>query len=144
MKTVAERSGDSSYFTLNGTKLWISNAKEAGVFLVFANADPSKGYKGITAFLLDAETEGITVGSPESKLGLRASSTCPLILEDVKVESKNILGEVGQGYWKVWGLTTTRNIVVNSWVLGSLVLCKHKNWVVTPFIEESTLSCWKN
>lgn len=98
MKTTATPSSDGSYYTLNGNKLWISNAKEAGVFLVFANADPSKGYKGITAFMVDAETEGITVGTPENKLGLRASSTCPVIFDNVKVDATNILGEVGLGY----------------------------------------------
>jgi len=98
MKTTATPSADGSYYALNGTKLWISNAKEAGVFLIFANADPSKGYKGITAFMVDANTEGITVGSPENKMGLKASSTCPLILEDVKVDASQVLGEVGLGY----------------------------------------------
>eukprot|EP00934_Nitzschia_sp_Nitz4_P003499 Nitzschia sp. Nitz4//scaffold134_size62860//61858//62919//NITZ4_006341-RA/size62860-processed-gene-0.41-mRNA-1//1//CDS//3329535535//3489//frame0 len=98
MKMTADASADGSYYTLNGTKLWISNAKEAGVFLVFANTDLSKGYKGITAFMIDAETEGLTVGPTESKLGLRASSTCPVILEDVKVDASNVLGEVGMGY----------------------------------------------
>lgn len=98
MKTTATRSADGSYFTLNGSKLWISNAKEAGVFLVFANADPSKGYKGITAFMVDAEAEGIEVGNPENKLGLRASSTCPLMLENVKVDAANVLGDIGLGY----------------------------------------------
>jgi short/branched chain acyl-CoA dehydrogenase len=98
MKTTAQVSADGSYYTLNGSKLWISSAKEAGVFLLFANADPSKGYKGITAFMVDAETEGIEVGSPENKLGLRASSTCPVVFDNVKVESSNLLGEVGLGY----------------------------------------------
>jgi short-chain 2-methylacyl-CoA dehydrogenase len=98
MKTTATVSPDASYYTINGNKLWISNAMEAGVFLIFANADPTKGYKGITAFMVDANTEGITVGSPENKLGLKASSTCPLILEDVKVPAAQVLGEVGLGY----------------------------------------------
>jgi short/branched chain acyl-CoA dehydrogenase len=98
MKTTAQVSADGSYYTLNGSKLWISSAKEAGVFLVFANADPSKGYKGITAFMVDAETEGIEVGSPENKLGLRASSTCPVVFDNVKVDSSNLLGDVGLGY----------------------------------------------
>jgi short/branched chain acyl-CoA dehydrogenase len=98
MKTTAKVSADGSYYTLNGSKLWISSAKEAGVFLVFANADPSKGYKGITAFMVDAETEGIEVGLPENKLGLRASSTCPITFDNVKVDSSNLLGEVGLGY----------------------------------------------
>eukprot|EP00980_Cylindrotheca_fusiformis_P000357 scaffold91_cov127-Cylindrotheca_fusiformis.AAC.17 len=98
MRTTAKASHDGSYFTLNGSKLWISNAMEAGVFLVFANADPTKGYKGITAFMVDSETEGIAVGSPENKLGLRASSTCPLTFENVQVESRHVLGQVGMGY----------------------------------------------
>ncbi|GMH96604.1 hypothetical protein TrVE_jg8154 [Triparma verrucosa] len=98
MKTTAIPSPDGSYYTLNGSKLWISNSKEAGVFLVFANAAPEKGYKGITAFVIDAETEGITVGKKERKLGLKASSTCPLTFEDVKVDASCVLGEVGMGY----------------------------------------------
>lgn len=98
MKMTATASNDGSYFTLNGNKLWISNAKEAGVFLVFANADPAKGYKGITAFMVDAKTPGVTVGPPEEKLGLRASSTCPLHFDNVQVEASNVLGEVGHGY----------------------------------------------
>ena len=98
MRTTAKPSPDGSYYTINGSKLWISNSREAGVFLLFANADPSKGYKGITAFVIDAKTEGISVGKPEKKLGLRASSTCPITFEDVKVDSKNVLGKVGHGY----------------------------------------------
>jgi len=98
MKTTATASDDGSYYILNGTKLWISNAVQAGVFLVFANADPSKGYKGITAFMVDASTEGIHVGVPEKKLGLRASSTCPVVFDNVKVDASDVLGEVGQGY----------------------------------------------
>ena len=98
MKMTATPSPDGSYYTLNGTKLWISNAQQAGVFLVFANAKPEDGYKGITAFMVDAHTNGVSLGKPENKLGLRASSTCPLILDNVKVESDNILGQVGLGY----------------------------------------------
>jgi len=98
MKTTATPSPDGSYYALNGEKMWISNAKQAGVFLVFANADPSKGYKGITAFVVDASTEGIQVGKPEKKLGLRASSTCPVVFDDVRVDARDVLGEVGQGY----------------------------------------------
>lgn len=98
MKMTATPSPDGSHYTLNGSKLWISNAQQAGVFLVFANAKPEDGYKGITAFMVDAETEGVSLGKPENKLGLRASSTCPLILDNVKVDAGNVLGEVGQGY----------------------------------------------
>lgn len=98
MKTTATASDDGSFYILNGSKLWISSANEAGVFLVFANADPSKGYKGITAFLVDATTPGITVGTPEKKLGLRASSTCPVTFDNVKVDAEDVLGDVGVGY----------------------------------------------
>lgn len=96
MKTTP--SGDGSCYTINGEKLWISNAREAGVFLLFANARPEDGYRGITAFIVDATTEGISVGKPESKLGLRASSTCPVMFEDVRVDASDILGTVGEGY----------------------------------------------
>jgi len=98
MKTTAIPSADGSYYTMNGSKLWISNSKEAGVFLIFANAAPEKGYKGITAFVVDANTPGITVGPKERKMGLKASSTCPLTFEDVKIDASCVLGEVGMGY----------------------------------------------
>lgn len=97
MKTTAEQTGDGRYI-INGSKLWISNAQQAGVFLVFANVDPSQGYKGITAFVVDRESEGLNVGKPEDKLGLRASSTCPVTFDNVHVDASNILGEVGFGY----------------------------------------------
>mmetsp|Transcript_3009 Transcript_3009/g.4741 ORF Transcript_3009/g.4741 Transcript_3009/m.4741 type:complete len:452 (+) Transcript_3009:80-1435(+) len=89
---------ESGGYVINGTKLWISNAKEAGVFLVFANLDPSKGYKGISAFMVDANAPGIEVGKPENKLGLKASSTCPVTFEDVHVDAADLLGEEGLGY----------------------------------------------
>jgi alkylation response protein AidB-like acyl-CoA dehydrogenase len=98
MKTTALPSPDGSTYTINGSKLWISNSKEAGVFLLFANAAPDLGYKGITAFMVDASTPGIHVGKKERKLGLRASSTCPLTFEDVVVDKDCVLGEVGKGY----------------------------------------------
>ena len=97
MKTTATPSADGSYY-IQGEKLWISNSKEAGVFLVFANANPSLNHRGITAFMVDANTEGVVVGKPEKKLGLRASSTCPVVFNDVKVDAADILGEVGLGY----------------------------------------------
>ncbi|KAL7508985.1 hypothetical protein ACHAXN_006758 [Cyclotella atomus] len=98
MKTTATPSPDGSYYTLNGEKLWISNSREAGVFLVFANANPSLKHKGITAFMVDANSEGVYVGKPEKKLGLRASSTCPVVFDNVKVDAADVLGEVGLGY----------------------------------------------
>ena len=87
-----------SDYVLNGRKLWITNGKEAGLFVLFATVDPEAGYKGITAFLIEKEFPGFTVGKKEDKLGIRASSTCELILEDCKVPRENVLGEVGKGY----------------------------------------------
>ncbi len=85
-------------YRLNGRKLWISNAREAGLFLVFATLDPAAGYRGITAFLVEKGTAGFSVGRKEDKLGIRASSTCELILEDCLVPQENLLGEPGKGY----------------------------------------------
>jgi alkylation response protein AidB-like acyl-CoA dehydrogenase len=96
LQTKAELRG--SDFVLNGRKLWITNAKEAGLFILFATVDPAKGYKGITAFLIEKDFPGFTVGKKEDKLGIRASSTCELILEDCRVPKENVLGEVGKGY----------------------------------------------
>src|SRR5690242_5649411 len=92
----AELKGDE--YVLNGRKLWITNAKEAGIFILFATVDPATGYKGITAFIVDKDFAGFTVGKKEDKLGIRASSTCELILEDCRVPKSNVLGEAGKGY----------------------------------------------
>jgi len=85
-------------YRLNGRKLWISNAQEAGLFIVFANVDPTAGYRGITAFLVEKGTPGFTVGRKEDKLGIRASSTCELILDNCAVKQDSVLGAVGKGY----------------------------------------------
>ncbi|MGB6134202.1 MAG: acyl-CoA dehydrogenase [Acidobacteriaceae bacterium] len=85
-------------YVLNGRKLWISNAMEADLFLVFATVDPAAGYKGITAFLVERGMEGFTVGHKEDKMGIRASSTCELLFDDCRVPAENVLGEVGKGY----------------------------------------------
>jgi len=96
LQTKAEPKG--SDYILNGRKLWITNGQEAGVFILFATVDPSAGYKGITAFIIEKDFPGFTVGKKEDKLGIRASSTCELILEDCRVPRNNVLGEVGKGY----------------------------------------------
>jgi short/branched chain acyl-CoA dehydrogenase len=96
MASRAEDRGD--HFILNGRKLWITNAAEAGFYLLFANANPAAGYRGITAFLIERAFPGFQVGKKEDKLGLRASSTCELILDNCRVPRENVLGEVGQGY----------------------------------------------
>ena len=96
METRAAKT-DSGY-RISGRKLWISNAREAGLFLVFANLNPGAGYKGITAFLVEAGTAGLKVGRKEDKLGIRASSTCEVIFEDCEVPAANLFGEEGKGY----------------------------------------------
>jgi alkylation response protein AidB-like acyl-CoA dehydrogenase len=89
---------DGDHYVINGRKLWITNGNEADVFIVFANVNPEAGYRGITAFLVERGFGGFTVGKKEDKLGIRASSTCELILEDCRVPKSQILGEVGKGY----------------------------------------------
>jgi alkylation response protein AidB-like acyl-CoA dehydrogenase len=92
----AVRRGDD--YVLNGQKLWITNAKEAGLFIVFATVDPSAGYKGITSFVVEKGTAGFSLGKKEDKLGIRASSTCELVFRDCVVPANQVLGEVGKGY----------------------------------------------
>src|ERR671912_2897950 len=96
MQTRAVDKGD--HYLLNGRKLWITNGIEAEIFVLFANANPEAGYRGITAFIVEKTTEGFSVGKKENKLGIRASSTTELILEDCKVPQENVLGEIGKGY----------------------------------------------
>jgi alkylation response protein AidB-like acyl-CoA dehydrogenase len=91
----AERDGE---WALTGRKLWITNANEANLFIVFANVSPEAGYRGITAFLVERGFSGFTVGKKEDKLGIRASSTCELLFDDCRVPRANVLGEVGKGY----------------------------------------------
>ncbi len=96
LSTRARANGNE--FVLTGRKLWITNANEADVFVVFATVDPTAGYKGITAFVIERGFAGFTVGHKEDKLGIRASSTCELLLEDCSVPRENVLGEIGRGY----------------------------------------------
>jgi butyryl-CoA dehydrogenase/short/branched chain acyl-CoA dehydrogenase len=94
--TQAREQGD--HYVLNGRKLWITNAKEAGLFIIFATVNRDLGYKGITAFLVERSAPGFSVGKKEDKLGIRASSTCELVLDDCRAPKANVLGEVGKGY----------------------------------------------
>jgi butyryl-CoA dehydrogenase/short/branched chain acyl-CoA dehydrogenase len=96
LQTRATKRGDD--YILNGQKLWITNAKEAGLFIVFATLDPAEGYKGITAFLVEKDTPGFTLGKKEEKLGIRASSTCALNFNDCVIPASQVLGEPGKGY----------------------------------------------
>lgn len=93
-----EAKEDGDHYVLNGAKLWITNAQEAGVYAVFANVDKSKGHRGITCFLVEREAEGFSVSKKEDKLGIRASSTCEITLDNVRVPKSRVLGEVGKGY----------------------------------------------
>ena len=96
LQTRAEDKGD--HWLLNGQKLWITNGKESNLFIIIATVDPAAGYKGITAFIVERDFPGFSVGKKEDKLGIRASSTTELIFDDCKVPKENLLGEVGKGY----------------------------------------------
>jgi butyryl-CoA dehydrogenase/short/branched chain acyl-CoA dehydrogenase len=89
---------DGKDFVINGRKLWISNAMEADLFLVFANVNPEAGYRGITAFMVERGIPGFTVSHKEDKMGIRASSTCELLFDDCRVSSDSVVGEIGKGY----------------------------------------------
>ncbi|KAK0168736.1 hypothetical protein PV327_002507 [Microctonus hyperodae] len=116
LKTDAKKDGD--HYIINGTKMWISNSDIAGVFLVFANANPSTGYRGITTFLVDREMEGLTVGKPEDKLGIKASGTCMVHFENVRVPECNILGEFGHGYKYAAGFLNEGRIGIGAQMIG--------------------------
>lgn len=105
-------------YVLNGRKLWITNGAEAGLYIVFATVDPSKGYKGITAFVVERPSDGFSVGKKEDKLGIRASSTTELIFEDVFVPAANVLGQVGQGYKLAIGALNEGRIGIGAQMIG--------------------------
>jgi short/branched chain acyl-CoA dehydrogenase len=116
MATRAVEDGDR--FLLTGRKLWITNAGEAGLFLLFANANPEAGYRGITAFLIERDFPGFQVGKKEDKLGLRASSTCELILDNCAVPKANVLGEIGKGYKIAIETLNEGRIAIGSQMIG--------------------------
>jgi alkylation response protein AidB-like acyl-CoA dehydrogenase len=116
LQTRAVQRGDD--YILNGQKLWITNANEAGLFIVFATLDPAAGYKGITAFLVEKNTPGFTIGKKEDKLGIRASSTCALTFNDCVVPSAQVLGEPGKGYKIAIETLNEGRIGIGSQMLG--------------------------
>jgi butyryl-CoA dehydrogenase/short/branched chain acyl-CoA dehydrogenase len=116
LATRAVDAGD--HFLLTGRKLWITNAAEAGFFLLFANAKPEAGYRGVTAFLVEREFPGFAVGKKEDKLGLRASSTCELILDNCRVPRANVMGEVGKGYKIAIETLNEGRIAIGSQMIG--------------------------
>ena len=116
LQTRATKQGDT--YILNGQKLWITNAKESGLFLVFATLDPALGYKGITAFLVEKGTSGFTVEKKEDKLGIRASSTCALTFADCAIPAANVLGEPGRGYKIAIEVLNEGRIAIGAQMLG--------------------------
>jgi len=116
---MASRAEDhGNHFLLNGRKLWITNAAEAGLFLLFANARPEAGYKGITAFLIERSFPGFQVGKKEDKLGIRASSTCELILDNCRVPRENVIGEIGMGYKIAMETLNEGRIAIGAQMIG--------------------------
>jgi alkylation response protein AidB-like acyl-CoA dehydrogenase len=115
MQTRADKKGD--YWVLNGSKMWITNSNEAETFLVFANIDPSKGYKGITCFIVEKEM-GVQIAKKEKKLGIRSSSTCVLNFDNVKVPEENVLGELGKGYKYAISILNEGRIGIASQMIG--------------------------
>ncbi|KAH8332212.1 hypothetical protein KR074_009413 [Drosophila pseudoananassae] len=116
LKTVAKKDGKD--YVINGTKMWISNSDVAGVFLVFANAKPEDGYRGITTFIVDRDTPGLIVNKPEDKLGIRASGTCMITFDNVRVPEENILGTFGHGYKYAAGFLNEGRIGIAAQMVG--------------------------
>lgn len=116
LKTKAEKTPDG--YRINGEKMWITNSKEAGFFIVFANLDSSKGYKGISAFVVEKGTKGFSISKKEKKLGIKASSTCAISFEDVDIPRDQLLGEEGQGYKYAIGLLNEGRIGIAAQMTG--------------------------
>ncbi len=108
----------SSGFKITGSKMWITNSMEADFFIVFANLDPSKGYKGITAFVVEKDTAGFSIAKKEKKLGIRASSTCVINLDDVEIPKENLLGNRGEGYKYAIGILNEGRIGIAAQMTG--------------------------
>ncbi|XP_078355727.1 short/branched chain specific acyl-CoA dehydrogenase, mitochondrial-like [Oculina patagonica] len=131
LETKAEKKGD--FYVINGSKMWITNAEHAGVFLVFANVAPEKGYKGITTFVVPKETEGLSLGKKEDKLGIRASSTCPVHFDNVKVPASAVLGQVGHGYKYAIDCLNEGRIGIGAQMLGLAEGCLN---CTVPYMHE--------
>ena len=116
LKTRAEKT--SNGYKINGSKMWITNSMEAGMFIVFANLNPEAGYKGITAFVVDRDTKGFSIAKKEKKLGIRASSTCVVNFDDVEIPSDQLLGQEGHGYKYAIGLLNEGRIGIAAQMTG--------------------------
>ncbi|XP_014245013.1 short/branched chain specific acyl-CoA dehydrogenase, mitochondrial isoform X2 [Cimex lectularius] len=121
LKTVAKEDGD--HYLLTGSKMWISNSDYAEIFIVMANADPSKGHRGITCFIVEKDMPGFTIGKLEKKLGIKASGTCMLHFDGVKVPKENILGEFGKGYKYAAAFLNEGRIGIGAQMLGLMQGC---------------------
>jgi alkylation response protein AidB-like acyl-CoA dehydrogenase len=131
MSTRAVQKGDA--WVLTGRKMWITNGAEAGIYVVFANTNPAAGYKGITAFIVEREFKGFSVGRKEDKLGIRASSTTELILEGVEVPAENVLGPVGQGYKVAIETLNEGRIGIGAQMIG---ICQGALGAATAYVKE--------
>ena len=118
LATRATETADGSGYRITGGKMWITNSVEADFFIVFANVDPSQGHRGITAFVVEKGTKGFSIAKKEKKLGIRASSTCVITLDDVEVPRENLLGELGQGYKYAIGLLNEGRIGIAAQMTG--------------------------
>ncbi|KAI1006590.1 Short/branched chain specific acyl-CoA dehydrogenase [Podosphaera aphanis] len=116
LTTRAEKTGTG--YKINGSKMWITNSMEAGLFIVFANLDPSKGYKGITAFVLEKQMKGFSIAKKEKKLGIKASSTCVINFDDVEIPKENLLGKEGEGYKYAIGILNEGRIGIAAQMTG--------------------------
>jgi short/branched chain acyl-CoA dehydrogenase len=116
LATKAKKDGD--HYIINGSKSWITNSAEAGLFVVFANLNPEKGYKGITAFVVEKGTPGFSIAKKEKKLGIKASSTCVLNFDDVKIPAGNLMGKEGEGYKIAIGILNEGRIGIAAQMLG--------------------------
>jgi len=133
LRTTAKKEG--GHYVLNGTKLWISNAAEADLFIVFATVDASLGHRGITAFILNRHMKGLSVGKKEDKLGIRASSTCELLMNDVRVSEADVLGEVGKGYKIAIESLNEGRIGIGAQMVG---LAQGAMEVTIPYLKQRT------
>eukprot|EP00953_Heterococcus_sp_UTEX-ZZ885_P024576 13436-Heterococcus_DN1.PRE.4 len=133
LTTTATLSADKSYYTIEGQKMWISNAEQAEIFFVFATVDRAAGYKGITCFIVDKEFGGIDVGPKEDKLGIRASSTCPVTFTACKVPATNVLGQVGKGYKYAIDILNEGRIGIGAQMVGLSAGCFEH---VMPYLYE--------
>lgn len=116
LATKAEKT--ESGYKINGSKMWITNSMEAGFFIVFANLDPSKGYRGITAFIVEKGDKGFSIAKKEKKLGIKASSTCVINFDDVEIPKDRLLGKEGEGYKYAIGLLNEGRIGIAAQMTG--------------------------